>query len=289
MFTGFSGAASGAATETEPWLEIILQRPRQPTFRTPLLFLHGAFAGAWCWEVHFLPYFVQRGFTVCAPSLRGHGRSDGQQQLQQTGLHEFVRDLERVVGELEHPPVLIGHSMGGLVIQKYLERHTAPAAVLMASVPPHGLLQSSLRLMLSDPLLLTQLTVLQGIGPGATDSGIARRAVFSDRLPEAELLEYARKLQPESQRALWDMTVGALPRPWRVQAPPMLVIGARNDALFSVAEMKETARAYSAELHLQPDMAHAVMLEPGWRSVAERIIDWLTDKGLLADSPPASG
>lgn len=280
MFTGSSGPASGAPTAAEPRLEIILRRPRRAVFRAPLLFLHGAFVGAWCWETHFLPYFVERGFTVCAPSLRGHGRSAGRQQLQHTGLPEFVRDLERVVEELEHPPVLIGHSMGGLIIQKYLERHIVPAAVLMASVPPHGLLQSSMRLMLSDPLLLTQLTILQGIGSGVTDLSIARRAVFSDQLPEAELLEYARKLQPESQQALWDMTVGALPRPWRMRAPPMLVIGARNDALFSIAEVKQTAQAYGADLHLQPDMAHAVMLEPGWEAVAQRIIDWLADRRL---------
>lgn len=283
MFAGFSGAATGVATDAEPRLEVLMHRPPRPASRIPLLFLHGAYVGAWCWEVHFLPYFAKRGFTVYAPSLRGHGRSAGHQQLQQTGVHEFVCDLERVVATLEHPPVLIGHSMGGFVIQKYLERHAAPAAVLMGSVPPHGLAQSSMRLMLSDPLLLGQLTALQGIGPGATDLSIVRRAVFSDHLPEAALLEYARHLQPESRRALWDMTVGALPSPWRMRVPPMLVIGAEDDALFSIAEARQTARAYDAELHLQPDMAHAIMLEPDWRTVAQRIIDWLADKR-LADS-----
>lgn len=280
MFAGFSNAASGVSLDAEPRLEVLVHRPPRPVSRTPLLFVHGAYVGAWCWEVNFLPYFAQSGFSVYALSLRGHGRSAGQRQLQQTGIYEFVCDLERVVATLEHPPVLIGHSMGGFVIQKYLERHAAPGAVLMGSVPPHGLAQSSMRLMLSDPLLLGELTALQGIGPGATDLSIARRAVFSSHLPEAALLEYARKLQPESRRALWDMTVGALPRPWRMRVPPMLVIGAEGDALFSIAEVRQTAYAYGADLHLQPDMAHAIMLEPDWRAVAERIIDWLADRGL---------
>lgn len=278
MFAGYNGTAGGGAGDAEPQLEMILRRPRRAAFKTPLLFLHGAYVGAWCWDIHFLSYFLEQGFSVCAPSLRGHGCSAGQAQLQQAGMREYVRDLERAVAELERPPVLIGHSMGGMVIQKYLEHHRAPAAVLIAPVPPHGLLHSSLRLMLDDPLLLTQLTVLQGIGPGATELRIARRAVFSEHLPEDELLEYARRLQPESQRALWDMTVGALPRLWRVQVPPMLVIGAHNDALFSVAEIRNTARVYGADLHLQPDMAHAVMLEPAWRSVAQRIVEWLTER-----------
>ncbi len=281
MAAGFGDAASGVGTDAEPQLEIVLRRPSQPVFRTPLLFLHGAFVAAWCWDVYFLPYFVRHGFTACALSFRGHGRSAGGAQLQQAGMDEFVCDLERVVAGLEHPPVLIGHSMGGFVVQKYLERHTVPAVVLMASVPPYGLMQSSMRLMWTDPLLLTQLTALQGVGPGATDLSSVRRAVFSSRLPEVELLEYTRYLQPESQRALWDMTVGALPRPWRMQTPPMLVVGAQEDALFSVAEVAQTARAYGADLHLQPGMGHAVMLEPGWHSLAEHVLAWLVDKCLV--------
>ena len=286
MFAGFSDSASDVSKHAEPRLEVLAHRPPGPATRTPLLFLHGAYVGAWCWEVHFLPYFVQRGYTVYALSLRGHGRSAGHGQLQQSGVFEFVRDLERVVATLEQPPVLIGHSMGGFVIQKYLERHAAPGAVLMASVPPHGLAQSSMRLMLSDPLLLGELTALQGLGPGASDLRIARRAVFSDHLPDAVLLEYARKLQPESRRALWDMTVGALPCPWRMRVPPMLVIGAEGDALFSIAETRQTARAYGADLHLQPDMAHAIMLEPDWQAVAERIIEWLAATGLADSQAP---
>lgn len=286
MSAGFGDAVSGGVTHAEPQLEVVVHQPSRPVFRTPLLFLHGAFVAAWCWEVHFLPYFVQHGFTVYAPSFRGHGRSAGGQQLQQTGIDEFVCDLERVVAGLEYPPVLIGHSMGGFVIQKYLERHTASAVVLMASVPPSGLIQSSMRLMLTDPLLLTQLTALQGIGLDAMDLSSVRRAVFSGQLPEAEVLEYARHLQAESQRALWDMTVGALPCPWRMQTPPMLVIGAQDDALFSVAEVEQTARAYSADLHLQPDMGHAVMLELGWRLLADRVLDWLVVKRLVDPFDP---
>jgi pimeloyl-ACP methyl ester carboxylesterase len=55
-------------------------------------------------------------------------------------------------------PVLIGHSMGGMVIQKYLELHQIPAAVLMASAPPKGLLASTLRIAGKHPLIFLKKT-----------------------------------------------------------------------------------------------------------------------------------
>ncbi len=265
--------------DAAPALEIIRRAPRDQVFRTPLVFVHGAYVGAWCWDVHFLPWFAERGFGVQAVSLRGHGASAG--ELNRAGIADFVDDLHRVVVELDAPPVLIGHSMGGLVIQKYLERYSARAAVLMASVPPTGLLRSTLRLLMSDPMLMTQLGLVQNRGPQSADMKIARRAVFSDHLPAEELARYSARMQRESQRALWDMTAGLLPRPWRVdERMPMLVIGAAEDALFPVAESRATATAYGADLHIEPDMAHAMMLEPGWRGVAERLVQWLLDNGV---------
>jgi len=278
MFNPFSWAFGMGAPEPPGVLEIRRRSPSGAAFRTPLVFVHGAFVGAWCWDEHFLGYLSGRGFHTVAPSLRGHGGSAG--DLQRSGVADYVADLESVVAELDTPPVLIGHSMGGLVVQKYLERHACRAAVLMASVPPTGLVQSTLRLLLGDPMLFTQLTFMQGLGPGAVNAEIARRAVFSDHLSAADLARFSRYMQPESQRALWDMTAGALPRPWQMDVPPMLVMAAAGDTLFSVREAEGAARRYNAELHVEPEMAHAMMLEPGWRNVADRLVDWLAAQGV---------
>ncbi|MCA9946237.1 MAG: alpha/beta fold hydrolase, partial [Anaerolineales bacterium] len=62
-------------------LELLVHEPTQKAKNTPLLFIHGAWHGAWCWEEHFLPYFAERGYAVYAPSLRGHGQSSGQERL----------------------------------------------------------------------------------------------------------------------------------------------------------------------------------------------------------------
>ncbi len=262
-----------------PALEVLYCAPRGAV-RTPVLFVHGAYVGAWCWEVHFMEHFARAGHPAYAVSLRGHGASEGRGQLHQTGIAQFVADLRRALAEVGEPPVLLGHSMGGLVVQKHLEESQAPAAVLMASVPPTGLLLSTFRMMTADPALMAQMLLLQGMGPSAVNLDVARRAVFSRQLEDAELQRHARRMQPESQRAIWEMAVGDLPRPWRVTETPMLVVGAEQDALFSVREMESTARQYGADLHLVPDMAHAMMLEPGWERAADPVIDWLRARGL---------
>ena len=128
------GADSGSGPVEQ--LEILEAAPPNGGSGRPLLFVHGAFAGAWCWSKHFLPYFAAQGIRACALSLSGHGNSPGRERLDWLSIADYVRDLEQAVDAVGDDPVLVGHSMGGFVVQKYLERLEAPGAVLMASVPP---------------------------------------------------------------------------------------------------------------------------------------------------------
>lgn len=261
----------------QPQLEVVHRRPVAGSERRvpPLLFIHGAYAGAWCWDEHFLPWFAEQGFDAYAVSLRGHGRSQGKESLHQSGIRDYVADVRQVVEELETPPILVGHSMGGMVVQKYLEQYPAAAAVLMASVPPGGLSSSVMRLMTADPLLFAQISMMQGGARDLVDTENAGRAIFSDDLPAEIRDSYGARMQSESQRVLMDMTFMDLPRRWRMHLPPMLVLGAGRDALFSISETKRTARSYRADYQIYPEMAHAMMLETGWVLPAREIRDWV--------------
>ncbi len=267
----------GRQREEQPELEVRHRLPDERRFKTPLVFVHGAFVGAWCWDEHFLAWFADQGFEVFAPSLRGHGTSGG--RLETSGVLDYVDDLASVIAQLPVAPVIVAHSMGALVAQRYLESHSVPASVLMASVPLAGLTESSMRLLSGDPVLLGQMALMQ-IAPSAVDPRVAQRAMFSEDLDPELLARYASATQPESQHALWDMTLGVLPRPWLVPRHPMLVIGAENDRLFSPSEVERTAAAYHAPVHIAPDMAHAMMIEAGWQGIAERIRDWLAATGI---------
>ena len=135
-------------------LEVICRAPAGAARPTPLLFVHGAYTAAWCWDENFLPWFAEQGYAAYAVSLSGHGASRGRAYLDSFSIADYVADVAEVADKLPSPPVLIGHSMGGMVIQKYLEKFSVPGAVLMSSVPPQGLLGSAFGLAFSKPHLL---------------------------------------------------------------------------------------------------------------------------------------
>ena len=136
-------------------IELLSQKPDKQTHSTPILFVHGAWHGAWCWQEYFLPYFAQNGWEVYALSLRGHGESDG--GIRWASGANYVADVAGVVEQIGRPPILIGHSMGGYVVQKYLEAHDAPAGVLLASIPPQGILGFTLRIARQHPVALLKM------------------------------------------------------------------------------------------------------------------------------------
>ena len=113
-------------------LEVLARAPQTAAHPVPLLFVHGAYTAAWCWDEHFLPWFARAGYSSYAVSLSGHGNSRQRDSLDSYSINDYVDDLSQVISAMPAPPVLIGHSMGGIVVQKYLERAAVPGAVLMA-------------------------------------------------------------------------------------------------------------------------------------------------------------
>jgi pimeloyl-ACP methyl ester carboxylesterase len=118
----------------ESRLEVRTRLPAKPNRKPPLLFVHGGYCDAWCWEPYFLPYFAAQGYAAHALSLRGHGASGGREALFVTGLDDYVADVEQIAGSLPSPPVLIGHSMGAAVIERMLTTRPIRSAALLAPI-----------------------------------------------------------------------------------------------------------------------------------------------------------
>jgi pimeloyl-ACP methyl ester carboxylesterase len=167
-------------------LEIISRYPADERRPTPLLFIHGTLCIASCWEVHFLDYFAQHGFASHAVNLRGHGKSEGREKLRWTRIADFVEDVTNVVRQLPSPPILIGHSMGGFIIQKYLEDHDAPAAVLLSSPSPAGLLPTAIRSARRQPWAFAKVNLTLSLRPLIATPQLGE--AFSPDLPEEQLL-----------------------------------------------------------------------------------------------------
>ena len=260
-------------------LEVIDKGCVSQTHPVPLLFVHGAWHAAWCWDEYFLSFFADKGYRALAVSFRGHGNSPITKPLRNCSLADYVEDVSTAADSLPVRPVVIGHSMGGVVVQKYLESHDAPAGVLMASMPPRGALGSGLRWMKRHPWHFTKAAITGKSLAYVNTPKLARERFFSAQTPDAQVLDYATRLQEESARAGFDSVLLGLLRAKGVTTS-LLVVGALDDGAITPKEVRATARAYRTEAEFFANMGHDIMLEPGWATVAERIHTWLGTHGL---------
>lgn len=259
-------------------LERIDRHPTHPVAaRPPLLFVHGAYCAAWCWDEHFLPFFAENGWSATAFSLEGHGGSGGQSWIAILSIDEYVKNLRQIIATLPSLPILVGHSMGGFVIQRYLELgYPAAGVVLLASVPGEGMARSAIRMLGTTPDLLTALNLFQADQRYQPELDQAKRLLFSDSMPEEELAKWAYRFTPESMRAILDMTLVSFFSVKALEQIPALVLGGDEDKIISPSEVVKTARRLHTEAEIVGGCGHMMMLDTVWQEVAQRILEWLS-------------
>jgi|SoiMethySBSTD1v2_1073268.scaffolds.fasta_scaffold165198_3 pimeloyl-ACP methyl ester carboxylesterase len=260
-------------------LEVIDKGRSTAEHPAPLLFVHGAWHAAWCWDEYFLDFFADRGYRALAVSLRGHGNSSAPTPLSSCSVRDYVSDVASVAASLDTAPVVLGHSMGGFVVQKYLESHDAPAGVLLGSAPPKGARSFVVRLFTRYPRLMVKVTFTGSSLALLNSAGFAKDNFYNAETAEADIARWVARLGEESRRISVDSFLLDRPKPALVTAP-MLVLGTEPDHCVSGTELRATARAYRTEPEVFPGMGHNMMLVPGWATVAERIDAWLGDHGL---------
>ncbi len=260
-------------------LEIFHCAPPGPASpHPPILFVHGAYCGAWIWRERFMPYFAEKGYASHAVSLRGHGGSEG--ALPFASLADYVADVAAAVAEIGAAPVMIGHSMGGLVVQHFLGGYAAAAAVLLSAVPPSGLGSSMMHLSMNAPEVLWQLGLLQNLGPAAVSPEIVHRGFFAAETPPEAVDHFLPKMQAESRRVSAELLCPNQPKP-PLGAPPMLVLGGDADVFLPGAAFRETATFFQAELQMLKGAPHGLMLdELWWQPTADTILAWLDGRKL---------
>jgi pimeloyl-ACP methyl ester carboxylesterase len=260
-------------------LEIIDKGRCTDAHPVPVLFVHGGCHGAWCWDEHFLDFFAGLGFRAVAVSFRGHGKSSLDKPLQECTISDYVEDVRTAVDGLGCEPVLVGHSMGGFVVQKYLEVRYAPAAVLMASAPPQGILPTSMRVWVKHPWVAMRANTVGEAHELFNTPRMARAHLFTAHTPDDIVESCAARVEPESYRAAFVDQLTKLPKPDCITTP-ILVLGGEDDGIISNRTVRATARAYRTEATLFPKVGHNMMVEPDWRDVAEHICEWLTARDL---------
>jgi pimeloyl-ACP methyl ester carboxylesterase len=234
------------------------------TRKPPLLFIHGLAHGAWCFAENWLPAAAAAGYPAYALSLRGHGASDGASELTTTSTRDYVADVMQVLTTLPEPPVLVGHSMGSIIAQLVAERYPSRGLVLLA--PPA--LSGSTGLLLN----------LAKREPGDVMAALAgltlpmRPSSLFHGLDEATARGYCRRMTREAPIAQYELL---LPRRIGPVRTPVLVVGARNDALVTSTAIDEVASAYCTTPLWLSEIGHDLMLDTGHDRALKAILDWL--------------
>lgn len=246
-------------------VEVLQALPDEDTGRPPLLFVHGLGHGAWCFAEHWLPAAADAGYPAYAVSLRGHGGSGGQRTLRRSLLRDYVHDVLQTIITLPSPPVLVGHSMGSLVVQLVMERYPARASALLTPLPPTGVLRSMLRLSAKAPLDAGRALV------GAT-LPMRPQYLFSD-LDPARAQDYTSRIGRESPWAQYAML-----RPRRIGPvhAQVMVMGAEQDTLVAPADVEACARIYGTDVVWVPG-GHDVMLDAYWDVALTTLLHWVDD------------
>ena len=248
-----------------------------------ILVVHGLWHGAWCYEEHFVPWFRKRGYEAIAITLRHH-ESRHPRGLRTTRIKDYVDDVAAAARRMSEPPVIVGHSMGGFVTQKYLEAHPAPAAILLAPVPPKGILGATLRTARRHPLRLLAANLTMSLYGIVSKPERAREMFFSAGLDDESVRRYQSRMTDDAYFAYLDMMLFALPDVPKIKAAgvPMLVLGGEEDWTISRSDVAATARAYDAETYSCSGQSHDLMLEPDWEKVARRIDAFIQTKAAAA-------
>lgn len=248
----------------------------------PVVMVHGAFCAGWVFDAFKRP-FEAAGHRVFCPDLRGHAAHDPAHAVVGVSMSEYAADVAALCASLDEPPILIGHSMGGLVAQLAARRAAVAGLILLAPSAPWGVVGSTLEEGVTQVGLFAMGPYWSRAIP--PDIGVMRNYSL-DRMPKGTRRPVLERLTPESGRAIWEtlnwwldplMTTRVAPH--SSPAPALAMVGER-DVVHSPSTVRQTAQRLGAEYLMLPGMSHWLPGEPGWEEVAEIALAWIEQQGV---------
>lgn len=277
-----AGAVRRHTVRLASGLALQAAEPATPT-HAPLLLLHGISAGAWNFD-RYLAFFADRGWPTYALDLRGRPGSRDVADFGRVALGEYVEDALEAARHLGRP-LVIGHSMGGLLAQKVAEADLARGVVLLCSMPPKGIRFAR------PALALRQLRHLPAmlLGRALTAAPADLEYMTLNAVPPAERAVLAARFGPESGIVARELSLGGLAvDAGRVRAP-MVTISTTEDRFFGTGVGREIAARYHIPMWEYAGHGHFPVMEPGWERIAADIERWLAHTETLPARAAAYG
>jgi pimeloyl-ACP methyl ester carboxylesterase len=245
----------------------------------PILMIHGGFCGGWTFDGFAAP-FRAAGHAVAAPDLPGHATDAPREAALGLSMNDYAAAVVEQASAMAAPPILVGHSMGGLVGLMAAAKTPVAGVILLAPSAPWGVGGSSME----EAVSAVSLYALGAYWAQAIEPDyLSFRRYGVDRLEQPERRAIFDRMRPESGRALFetlnwwlDPFMTTMIRPDEIAAPILAVTGGR-DVIHPPPTVRETARRCGAQLQVMPEMSHWLIGEPGWRDVASLCLAWVAD------------
>ena len=248
-----------------------------------LVFIHGMYMTPLCWE-HWVNRFQAKGYNCLAPAWPGRDRSvdvlrkkHPDPELGQLTLSNVVQHLAKAIEQLDEKPILIGHSMGALVVQLLLARDTAAAGVAISSAPPMGVFTTQFEFLKSNWPHINPFTS-QSVPIQMTFERF--QFTFVNTLPPvAQQAAYDRYVVPESRRVPRESLTAKID--FKKQRPPLLMVAGSSDNLIPAALNKTNYDKYKqspskTDFKEFAGRTHFIVGQEGWEEIADYILKWLS-------------
>lgn len=247
-----------------------------------IFMIHGMWGGDWYWE-NYIKYFGDKGYRCVPTTLRYHDmdpKSLPDPRLGTTSILDYADDIEKEIRKLGGKPIIIGHSMGGLLTQILASRGLAKAAVLITTASPRGILA------LKPSVIKSFFSIMMKPGFWKKPMRMSFESFVYSQMhllsPDVQRAKYSRMVY-ESGRAAAEIGFWLLDSKQATKVDeskvtcPVLIIAGSKDRITPVAVIRNTAKKYNAVSTFKeyPDHAHSIILETGWEKVAEDIESWL--------------
>jgi pimeloyl-ACP methyl ester carboxylesterase len=247
-----------------------------------VMFIHGLYMTPLCWE-NWVSRFEAKGFHCLTPAYPDRENKSVQElqtpdaSLGKLTLSNIVDHLETRIKELDEKPILIGHSMGGLIAQLLLYRGLASAAIVIDSAPPSGVFTTQFSFLKANwghitPFVNQNLPVVMGFE--------RFQYAFANDMPLNEQRDiFEKHFVPESRHIPRESLFGAKIDFKKPHAPLLLIAGG-NDNIIPPGLNRTNYKKYKdqssvTDFHEFPGRNHYILGQKGWEEVADHCLDWL--------------
>jgi pimeloyl-ACP methyl ester carboxylesterase len=249
-----------------------------------IVFIHGMFMTPLCWE-RWIERYQAKGYRCSALAWPGRDKPiEGQRknhpdpELGKLKLRNVVESLAAAIQSMGEKPALIGHSMGGLVVQLLLQRDLAVAGVAIDPAPPMGVFSTAFSFIKANfPVINPFVPVTQ---PDMMSFERFRYA-FVNTLPLTEQrAAYDRYVVPESRGVPIQSLTSVAKVDFKKPHPPLLITAGEKDHIVPASLNRSNYNKYKASSSTTDFMQfegrdHFGIGEKGWEEIADYSLSWL--------------